>query len=315
MEITIPAQPIGVGTNHSAFPGMVRRPEGVIELVWRQGTDHFQSRDGRIMRAVSRNNGTSYAEVTHLRVAASGTELRDPSISYARGAHHMTMFTASASAPARAGYAIREWGDAVRVDPGLPYAAMCSPVVELPDGRLGAPFYGRQAGESIDTAWMGWSVDHGKTWTTNRIANSIGAGVAHNEPWLVVDGTQTHFFYRWGQTDGIGLRTTPDSGATWGGPRKILNQASGRPTTLRTGGGVLVMVYRKLPTRAAAIAYSTDHTATWQDGGVLMEPPASSPNGMTYAAMAETAPGVVHVVFGMEHSATSSVLYGAGLTV
>jgi hypothetical protein len=309
-----PPTPTGVGAQHSAFPGMIRRPEGVIELVWRQGTDHSASRDGKIMRAVSRDGGQTYGEVTHLRLPTSSVELRDPGVNYARGAYHMTTFTASATLAARAAYNIREWGDVVRVDPSLPYAAITSPTVELPDGRLGTAFYGRQSGETIDTAFMAWTVDQGLHWTTNRIANGIGAGRAYNEPYLVRDGADIHVFFRSG-TSAIGVRSSPDSGATWAPVREVLTQATGRPTTFRTTDGVLIMVYRRLPTRAAAIAFSTDHAATWQDAGVLMEPPAGSPNGMTYAAMVETAPGSVQLVFGMEVSNTSSVLHRSRLTI
>jgi hypothetical protein len=313
VEITTPAHLIGVGAAHSAFPSLVRRPEGTLELVWRQGTNHATSRDGTIRRTVSRDGGLTYVEATHLR--SGGADYRDPSISYARGAYHLTWFTGTNVAPALGAWDQREWGVAVRIDPSLPYAATCAPVVELPDTRLGAVFYGRKAGEAVDTAWMAWTNNHGATWTSNRIANGIGAGRAYSEPWLVRDGADIHVFFRSGVQDAIGVRSSHDSGTTWDPVREILANASGRPTTLRTAAGALVMVYRKLPTRGAAIAYSLDHGATWQNGGVLLEPPAGSPNGMTYAALVETEPDLVQVVFGMEATVTSSVLYGATLTM
>jgi hypothetical protein len=318
MMLSAPMQPLTVGQDqHSAFPGLVGPlpGSGELQLVWREGTNHVDERDGDLLRAVSRDGGLTYGETTVLR---SGADFRDPSISFVNGALAMTMFTGTHTQPAQGAWAVREWGLYSRIDT-LPYAAITAPLVTLPDGRLGAAFYGRKAGELIDTAWMGWSSDDGRTWVTNRIANSIGAGIAHNEPWLVVDGSQIHFFYRWGSADGIGMRTSPDSGVTWGPPRKILNNASGRPTVLRTSAGTLLMVYRSLPSKDAVLAYSDDHGVTWQSGGTVLAAPAGSPLGMTYAAMAEIEEGgVVHLVVGMEQAPVgggdaTSRLYGGWL--
>lgn len=46
-----------------------------------------------------------------------------------------------------------------------------------------------------------------------------------------------------------------------------------------------------------------------------MAAPPSTPNGMTYASMVETAPGDVLVVLAMEASITSSILYAARLSI
>lgn len=311
--VTVSAAPVRLplGAKHSAFPSMAS-DNGVLTLVWRQGSDHYARRDGTIMLSTSADGGASWRPATVVR---SGGDHRDPSVSRANGNSWLTWFAGSATKGAVGTFGQRDqWGATVRVD-ALPYAAMSAPIVQLPNGELGAVFYGRQARESYDTCWMAWSKD-GRTWTRNRITNLISSRVHTNEPYLVVDGGLTHMFYRWGTADGIGLRTSTGSGRTgWGPARKILAKASGRPTVIATSTGVLVMVYRQLPTKAAAIAYSTDHGTTWRSGGVLATPPARSPNGMTYASMAETRPGEVLVVYGMESTLTSSSLYAARLTV
>jgi hypothetical protein len=303
-------QPIGVGAQHSAFPSMAATAGG-LELVWRQGSDHYASRDGRIMHAVSRDLGVSWGEVSTVR---SGGDYRDPSLS-ADGTH-LTWFTGSTSSPALGAFTqTAGWAPTAKISGTLPYAAMTAPAIRLPNGELGAVFYGRQAGETIDTSWMAWSKDEGLHWTTNRITNLIGSGVATNEPYAVVDGSTVHVFYRCGPS-AIGMRSTTASGhGGWDTPRKILANATGRPTVIVTEGGTLLMVYRHLPTKAAWISYSQDHGQTWLDGGELMAPPAGSPNGMTYASMVESAPGEVLVVFGMEATSTSSTLYSARLSL
>lgn len=305
--LVAPLQPLNVGQDqHSAFPGLAQMPNGDLHLVWRQGSDHYLARDGSLQRAVSTDGGVTYHDVLTLR---SGADFRDPSASVIDGAAYLTMFTGTAAVSAQGAYVVREWGLYSRIDT-LPYAAITAPVVELPDGRLGAAFYGRKAGEVVDTAWMGWSADQGRTWTTNRIMNT---GASHAEPWLTVDGSTIHMFARSGP-GAITMRSSPDSGVTWGPVRQVTTNCTGRPTALATAAGTLVLVCRLLPTLDAVVVYSRDHGATWQSGGVILPAPAGSPHGMTYAVMAETAPGTVYVVVGMEQSIESSRLYGGWLT-
>lgn len=312
---TVPAMivrdvaPLTVGqTQHAAFPGLARMPNGEVHLVWRQGSDHYASRDGQIWRAVSRDGGRTYTDAMLLR---TGGDHRDPSISVARGAGFLTWFAGTATNPGAGAYAMREWGPTVRIDTGLSRAAITAPIIELPNGELGAVFYGRKNGDTRDTSWMAWSGDDGRTWTQNRITNQIGAGRDTNEPYAVVDGTDVHVFYRWGSNSGIGMRTTSGSGHTgWAPERQILSNATGRPTVLRTSSGLLVMVYRDVASRSAELAWSGDHGQTWAQGLLLLDSPVGSPNGMTYAAMLEPEPGVIRGVVGMEKQDGSSSLYG-----
>jgi hypothetical protein len=308
-------QPLNVGQQrHSAFPGIAQLPDGAVHLVWREGSDHVQSRDGVIRRAVSTDGGRTFGPVTLLR---ADEEDRDPSLAVIDAGNgpalYMTWFLASATAPARGAYVMREFGATYRMDPNLPYAATTAPVVRLPNGQIGGVFYGRQPGENINTVFMAWSNDGGP-WTSNRIANAIGAGIPYSEPWAVVDGVWTHVFFRDG-ADGIAMRSSSNSGATgsWNEPHRILNDATGRPVTIRTAAGTLVMVYRQASTGAARIAFSADHGVTWQDGGLLLSSVGGI--GMTYAAMFEPLgePGVIRGVVGRENANGTSQLYGFSL--
>lgn len=307
--------PLSVGQQqHSAFPGMWKMPDGKIQLVYRLGSDHYASRDGNIMRATSTDDGLTFGDPQKLR---SGGDHRDPSISYAKGMQWLSWFAGSAANPAIGAYVQREWGPTIRIDGGLTRAAMTAPVIELPNGGIATVFYGRKNGDAIDTCWIAWTSNDGRSWTTNRLTNQIGAGRHTNEPYAVVDGALTHVFYRWGTSSGIGMRTTTDASAVgnWSPERQILSNASGRPTVLRTSTGALVMVYRELPSRSARVAVSVDHGANWTDGGLVLDAPAGSPNGMTYATMVESASGAVRGVVAMEQADGSSRLYGFGLTI
>lgn len=304
-------QPLTVGQDgHSAFPGMNVSPDGVMHLVWRYGSAHI-SPDGKLMTASSLDGGATWVNPQVMR---ANPDYRDPSISTIDGVEYLTWFGANATNPAMGAGVMRAWNTSRRIDL-LPYGAISAPLVKLPDGRIGAAFYGRQAGEALDTAFMGWSSDSGWTWTTNRIVNMIGSGVATAEPYLVVNGSTTHMLYRWGANDGIGIRSSPDSGATWGPVRKVIDNATGRPTVIATASGTLVVVYRERPSKNAVMAYSVDNGATWLPGGTVLAAPAGSPIGMTYAAMVETSPGTVRIVVGMEQPDGSSDLWGGTVTV
>lgn len=309
---TVPAMivrsvaPLTVGqSQHSAFPSLAVTDEGT-RLVYRRGTNHYASRDGAIETALSTDGGQSFGPATIVR--SGGADYRDPSLFEG----HLTWFTASSTSNATGAFTQDAgWGPSARIDT-LPYAAITAPLVRLPSGELGAVFYGRKAGETIDTSWMGWSSDNGLHWTTNRITNQIAAKRHTNEPYAVVDGDDTHVFYRWGSNSGIGMRTTTGSGHTgWGPERQILSNATGRPTVIRTASGMLVMVYRDLASKSAELAWSTDHGQTWVQGLLLLASPAGSPNGMTYASMVEDqSQGVIRGVVGMEQADGSSRLYG-----
>jgi hypothetical protein len=305
-----PMHPLTVGTwGHSAFPGMTRLDNGDLQMVFREGATHT-SLDGRIILAESHNDGLTWGNPQVIR---EGGDWRDPVLSNPDGALRLTWFRASASNPALGAELVKIWGWDRRIDDGsLAKAAISAPIVQLPDGRLATAFYGQKPGESRYTAWWAWSADGGWTWTSNRIANLLGANLDASEPYLVVNGNLLHIVFRWGTADGIGMRTSMDMGKTWDTQRKILNQASGRPTTIATSTGMLLMVYRQLPSQSAAMAYSVDNGATWVSGGVVLAAPTGSPNGMTYATMvtSQDDPQKIRIVCGMEQADGSSDLWG-----
>lgn len=309
--LPLPMQPLNVGQeNHSAFPGMTRRVDGSLILVWREGSDHVARRDGKIRIAESHDAGVTWINPQTIRV---GVDYRDPSISTLDGVEYLTWFGARADIAGMGAGVMRAWNVESRRIDSLAVGAMSAPLVRLPNGQFGAAFYGRLPGETVDHAWMGWSWDSWD-WTTNRVVN-LGP-TPSPEPYLVVNGGLTHVLYRWGDSS-IGIRSSWDSGrvGTWDAPRPILDNATGRPTTIATQSGTLVMVYREASTKHARLAFSTDNGATWSKGDVVLPAPLGSPHGMTYATMVETSPGRIRVVLGMEQADGSSDLWGGTVIV
>lgn len=307
IALTAAVQPIPTSSRHSAFPSIAQVADGTLAMVWRGDVDHETSRTGQVYRATSRDEGRTW--VDERVVPLPGGDKRDPSLSFIAGHEYLTYFTGSAANSAEGAFVSVDGKAPVRIDGGLPKAAISAPVVLLPDGRLATAFYGQRAGESFWTAWMAWSSDLGQSWTTNRIINS---GLDTPEPWLAVDGGTVHMFARWGSS-AIAVRSSTDSGRTFPtAPRVVVTDCSGRPTTYRTTAGTLVMICRGPLSQGkhAKVVYSLNHGASWNVGPTVLAAPAGSPNGMTYAAMIETRPGVIVTVVGMEQADGSSALYG-----
>jgi hypothetical protein len=306
-----------IGEQHAAFPGLAPRPDGQLELVYRQGSDHYASRDGASLVSLLDGMGRNPAPPT--TELSGGTDYRDPSISYIDASRYLTYFTGANGTPedaALGAFVTVNGGPAVRIDSGMARAAICAPVVKLPDGRLATAFYGWKPGESKDTAFMATSNDGGQTWVSNRMLNP-GGTIATPEPWIAVSGSRVLFFARWGP-DRLAVRVSLDGGMTWPTPPYLLSTATamtGRPTAYVTSSGVIIVVYRTIPARDARVTFSLDGGVTWKWGPLVMAAPAGSPLGMTYAAMHEVMPGVVRTIVGMELPDGSSALYSTTLAV
>lgn len=326
MAAVAPRTPVGVAltstpwviptsSRHSAFPSVAQAPDGSLTMVWRGATDHVQSRDGTIRIASSRDLGRTWTGEYIVPVTGfTGRDLRDPSVSYVAdqdGVHrYITFFTGSAGNPAEGAWVMRDQQPPVRIDPGFPYAAISAPVLKLPNGQLGVAFYAKKPGETVVTAWMGWSSDSGQTWSTNRILND---GVDHAEPVLVIRNGVVHLIAR-GGSDTLVMRSSTNSGASgsWNDPAVIVGACTGRPSAYVTAAGTMLVVCRGiLNSLNAQVAYSLNGGQKWWWGPLIL--PAGGGAGMTYAAMTEVLPGVVHVVAGMEQVDGSAALSGAYL--
>lgn len=308
LHLTAPLRLIDTPAGHSAFPGLALHLDRSITLAWRQGADHVASRDGAVLTATSTDAGIGYHDPT--TVLDDNADYRDPSPAVVNNELWLTYFTGTNAAPAGGAYVTRGGRAPVRIDQ-LPYAAIAAPVVQLPDGSVGAVYYGQAAGQVRDSVWFARSTNSGTTWSSTPVPVADGQvdGREYQEPWLVVRDGTLHVLFRYGNWDAVGISSSADGGATWSAPRKVITQATGRPTTIAYASGTMVVIYRHTLTRAAMIAVSRNGGVSFGYGGVLLTPPTGSPLGMTYAAGVEVVPGVAHVVVGAENADGSSRLY------
>jgi hypothetical protein len=237
----LPTLPLDLPRGHLAFPSVTRLDDGALLLVWRRGSDHYLARDGVIEAAVSDDRGLSWSQVGGL---TDDGDLRDPCVAALDGTVWLTYFKGTRESRADGAFVRRSddgatWGAEYRIDPELHQAAICAPLVTLPDGRLLAVYYGRHSGEARDSVWAATS-DDGRTWTSQRLVS--GTERDYQEPWAVRRGDEVVVTFRWGGSDGIGAVRSTDGGATWGAPTRLFT-GTGRPSACWDGDHLLV-VYR-----------------------------------------------------------------------
>lgn len=292
-------------TGHAAFPSLMLEPSGDLKLAYRYGSDHVESRDGRIMLAVSRDLGRTFGPPTVAK-SASGVDFRDPALAYFDGHLWTSWFTGSVANSAEGAWVQRDDREPVRID-RLPYAAITAPVRQLPNHTLGAVYYGHAAGELYDSVWFAQSRDRGRSWTSTLLADGPATGIDFQEPWLVVWRGRLLVTHRYGNWDGIGTTISADDGLTWSVPRRVLGNATGRPNTYTLRSGIIAMSYRDATSHDAMLTLSPNGGQTWLVPTVLLAAPPGD-IGTTYTDFVEIQRGVLFVVAGMQRTDGSSFL-------
>ena len=306
-------RPLGVDAAYSAFPSVCRFASGQLRLVWRQGTDHVNARDGDIYTATSVNDGRTWTTATV--PFTDPDDLRDPCVSTAGGTTWLTYFKGTASLAA-AGCFVRTstddgvtWSGETRVD-NHPYAAMCAPVIQV-GAALFTAFYGKSSvSDTFDSCWLATSTNGGATWTRTIVANGPAAGRHYQEPWLIARGAEVWMLFRYGTYSAIGASVSTNSGATWSAPTQLFEDTTGRPAAAWLSTGTMAVVARQISTKQAIIRSRDAGTPTtaWLPPRPTMVQPASGPLGMMYAHPLEIPGGVICPV-GIETSGTVSRIH------
>jgi hypothetical protein len=310
-----PIRPYSGDTSHSAFPGVVVLPNNKALMVWRVGSTHT-SIDGAIRGATSTDMGKTWSTSFLLWNGVSGVDFRDPQVSLSRDGTkiYITYFKAVSGNPG-AGVFFRystdegvTWSGEVRIE--VHYLAACSaPCVELDNGTLVIPFYGRQVlAESWESCYTAKSINGGTSWQSAvKIVDGVAAGDHRQEPYITMKGQTGVMTYRHGNNSQIGVSTTSDNTVNWsGGVAKFAG--TGRPATCWVNDGALACVYRSTANGDALIRSSRDNGSTWSPPR-LVEPAWNSGGWMTYASMAKVSPDAALMVMGNEAATNQSRLF------
>lgn len=315
VRATRPVRIFGLDSNHAAFPSVCARLDGVVILVYRQGTDHSVTRDGVIKSSFSSDHGRSWTTPTTAVTGAAGQDLRDPCVSLSRdGTKVYLSYFKGTVALAAAGVFFRvstdggvTWGGEIRVD-SLPYAASSAPIIELNNGTLVCPFYGRSGVEVWDSVWISKSTNGGTTWPTQtRIINGTTATDHRQEPYIALLGTTAVMGYRHGTAASIGISVSTDNTVNWSaGAAKFAG--TGRPNLFFTNDLTLSCLYRSTGNENGVVRSSKDSGSTWTPERLVDMAPTAV-GWMTYSGTDRISRGINLCALSQESSSTVSRVF------
>jgi hypothetical protein len=299
---------------HSGFPSVVQRPDGVLYMVVRRGSDHSTTKDGGVWYTTSSDQGRTWAAPTQLLGASGGTEYRDPCVSLSTDGTkiYLTYFKGSA-ANGGLGVFFRYSTDGgatyvaeVRVDGSRPFAASSAPAVELSNGNLVIPWYGNETAEANQSVYVAVSTNAGSSWTQTRIFNGVTLGTHMQEPWITKKPGADNLFmtYRYGANANIGNSTSSQTDGLGWSAAAVAFAGSGRPACLWLSTGDVLCGYRDSSGQLFLARLCTDPAAfTWQAFHVVRRTPTG---GLwNYGHPIELTPGVAVNVFAEEISSTT----------
>lgn len=307
----------GVDSAYSAFPSVCVRKDESLYMVWRQGTDHVSSHDGKIYSSTSSDGGLTWT--AEVQILSDTLDLRDPGVSMSadQSTMYLTYFKEDTSSNP-AGVFFRtssdqgvSWSGETRVDPSYVYAASTAPVVILSGGSLMCVFYAKAAGtEAYYSCYASISSNGGSSWgTPTKFADGVAIGQDMEEPYAAVIGSNVIVAHRYGGAANIGITKSTNSGSTWGTPTSVF-AGEGRSSLLATSAGTLVCVYRANPSGAATtqhgyVSVSHDEGTTWIQPRLVER---ANGGAWNYCGLIQNTNQTILCVNSVEVSSTSSTL-------
>lgn len=304
---------------HNAFPSLTQMADGRLVVVYRAGTSHVGDKGTTVMR-VSSDLGRTWSSATTVHNDAT-YDSRVGAVARVRGGRLLVAlgkYNQAGSVAIGVGWTTYSddngvaWSTPAGTNSAFtaPAYAM-GPAVQLPDGTLLMPLYGRNSGNTFDSSRVVFSTDNGESWGGEiTIANGQTASRQYSEPQIVrlLDGT-LYCLMRSDTASQMWAAISIDDGATWGAAASKFS-GTGKPALTRLGDGTLVCIYRKVSNNDAVYRISADDGATWGSETTLDVVGAGF--NMTYAGPYELddAGGVLAVAWGVENAAlTDSDLF------
>ena len=219
--------------DYYAFPSVCRLANGDLLCVFYCGTGHI-SPNGKIVMARSKDEGKTWSKPEV--IIDTAWDDRDPSIMQAKsGRVLVNSFDYDGVNRSRSGDKKpqvfvtisddggKTFGKPRPIDIGWPFDATSDAILQLRDGTLLLPLYGRKTGDTKDRAAVAFSKDGGLTWNKTdpvTIAYDEADKIDFQEPALVLlpDGTIRCSL----RTTNVGYHAyesrSTDGGRTWSKP-------------------------------------------------------------------------------------------------
>ena len=301
-----PAEILLSDANHNAFPGYTNLADDTKMIIYRKATAH-SSTDGVIELLAGPT--VIYDDDT--------LDVRDPSITLLSNGDLIISFFKWDGEDAKSCYTIKSdddgatWSAPVEITNAFTaWSAISSPIIELANGDLVAAVYGRDIGDTRDSAVTVISNDAGATWGSEAEIDPVELNTDFQEPNILLLSNGDILALLRTTSNEIYRSVSTDSGATWSYP-VVCFPGSGSPRISRTTSDIVVCVYRSIANSNAVVRASLDNGQNWSAETLLDD----DGNSMTYGAMQELDTGNVKIVYGMETYSNPSVLRSLELTI
>ncbi len=182
-----------------AFPSICKLNSGELVCVFYSGTGHM-SPDGKIVMVKSSDEGKTWSQPRI--IADTPIDDRDPSIMQTRSGRILVNFfvyggkvndqALHTNTHVHVCYSEdggRSFTTPEPIEVGWQWEATSDEILELADGTLLLPIYGRKAGDTLERAAVAFSSDGGRTWNareTSTIAYDTEGKIDFQEPALAL---------------------------------------------------------------------------------------------------------------------------------
>jgi hypothetical protein len=306
---------IKTGAAYKSFPGACFL-EGRMHVVYRSGTDHITSVDGVIRYTYSDRWWDASTWSTAVTIASSANDSRDPSILAASSGRLIVGYVDHpAAGPVNDTIKViysdnrgQSWSSAYDVPTtSLAYeAAQTSQMVELPDGTILMPGFGKNAsGDDFYTVlWR--STDNGATFG-DQVTIATGAN-NYVEPQIRLLASGKLVCLSHGATNSTVYRqVSTDAGLTWSAATSVLT-AAGRSDFVEIWPSVLVLFCRTNQTDLyLRMTISRDEGVTWD--ALSAVDGFGSTDVLEYSAPVVLAPGYIVNLISIQNSTTDADIY------
>jgi BNR repeat-like domain len=300
---------------YNAFPGLCELPNGDLICLYRAGTDH-NSADGVIKYKTSSNQGATWSTAgTVYNPVATNKDARDAEVVLLSNGTLLASFFEVVSALDWKVYVSIgtitggsvSWGNKILASDAFStgLGPVCtSKAIELINGTILLPIYGRNAGETFLTAAVVRSTDFGATW---------GSKVNFASDPMVKDFSEANgiqlptgrivMIVRSGTLTGYYEVHSLDNGTTWSTPVPVINIGTsmpGRPAVVLLANGDLFLITRNTGSSGTGrAAYAT----SWNNGTIWSAlTNYEADTAFEYASAHVLSSGRVGAVIAREHS-------------
>lgn len=302
--------------NDSRFcsqPGLARFQDDVLFLTYRCGSTDT-SYDGSLYSRYSTDGGNTWSpELTLL--SAAGVDYREPDLTMLHSGQIMMSYFRRIPGLYALPYVMTgtpnpdntvTWGHPVAVRHQFStWAAHASPVLELANGTLALPIYGKlHDGDPLDSAAVVFSIDGGMTWGGQVTIAATNGIKEYNEANVVQlrNGRIVAMIRHDVGATGYACSYSDDNGATWSFPRNVIpSEWVGKPALLLLGSGGIFLQMRY---GSSLSAYS----ASWNGGASWENPATLNSGGDQYSSMTLRLSGSVASVTSTPSGPTSAKL-------